>query len=96
MAGTMMDNFEFKFDKIVGSKVQFEIDDLDAFKRELRKGHLKFNASPADHNMISNAQRKKIYALFHDISDYTGYEEQEVKNRLKLQFSYNTGYGNFH
>lgn len=32
MAGTMMDNFEFKFDRIVGSKVQFEIDDLDAFK----------------------------------------------------------------
>lgn len=95
MAGTMMDNFEFKFDRIVGSKVQFEIDDLDAFKRELRKGHLKFNASPADHNMISNAQRKKIYALFRDISDYTGYEEQEVKHRLKSKFSYNTGYGNF-
>lgn len=51
-------------DKIVGSKVQFEIDDLDAFKRELRKGHLKFNASPADHNMISNAQRKKIMPYF--------------------------------
>ena len=65
-----MDNYELKFNKIVGSKVQFEIDDLDAFKKDLRKGHLKFNASPADHNMISNAQRKKIYALFRDISDY--------------------------
>lgn len=46
MAGTMMDNFEFKFDRIVGSKVQFEIDDLDAFKRELRKGHLNLMHRP--------------------------------------------------
>lgn len=89
MVGMTMDNYELKFNKIVGSKVQFEIDDLDAFKKDLRKGHLKFNASPADHNMISNAQRKKIYALFRDISDYTGYEEQEVKDRLKMKFSYN-------
>ena len=78
MVGTMMDEtkYELKFNKIVGSKVQFEINDLDAFKRDLRKGHLKFNASPADHNMISTAQRKKIYALFRDNTEYTGYEDE--------------------
>ena len=39
-----------------------------------------------DGRPISADQRKKIYAIFRDISDFTGYDESETKEVMKLQF----------
>ena len=39
-----------------------------------------------DGRPISAEQRKKIYAIFRDISDFTGYDESETKEVMKLQF----------
>lgn len=39
-----------------------------------------------DGRPISADQRKKIYAIFRDISDYTGYTEDEAKEAMKLHF----------
>lgn len=39
-----------------------------------------------DGDSISSAQRKLLYALFKDISLYTGYEVEELKELLKIEF----------
>ena len=40
----------------------------------------------SDGRHISADQRKKIYAIFRDISDFTGYTEDETKEVMKLDF----------
>ena len=42
-----------------------------------------------DGRRISPEQRKKIYAIFRDISEYTGYTEVETKEVMKIQFIMN-------
>lgn len=44
-----------------------------------------------DERKLSNEQRKLIYALLRDISNYTGYDPQETKQVMKFYFEEMTG-----
>lgn len=44
-----------------------------------------------DGRLISTEQRKKLYATFNDIADYTGYVAEEVKEIMKCDFIAATG-----
>lgn len=44
-----------------------------------------------DGRCISAEQRKKLYAIFNDIADYTGYVAEEVKEIMKCDFIAATG-----
>jgi len=44
-----------------------------------------------DGRSISSDQRKKLYATFNDIADYTGYVAEEVKEIMKCDFIAATG-----
>jgi hypothetical protein len=46
-------------------------------------------------NQISPAQRKKIYAIINDIAEYTGDNQDYVKELLKKTFIQNTEYEDF-
>ena len=46
-------------------------------------------------NQISGQQRKKIYALFGDIDNYTGQGIESIKREMKLIFLKDTGYQDF-
>ena len=48
-----------------------------------------------DGRHISLEQRKKIYATFNDIAEYTGYVAEEVKEIMKCDFIAATGYDEF-
>lgn len=48
-----------------------------------------------DGRSISHEQRKKIYALIRDISIYTGYAPEELKELMKYDFIARTGTGMF-
>ncbi len=44
-----------------------------------------------DGRQVSTEQRKKLYATFNDIADYTGYVAEEVKEIMKCDFIAATG-----
>ena len=48
-----------------------------------------------DGRYISSDQRRKIYATFNDIAEYTGHVPEEVKEYMKYDFIASTGCGEF-
>lgn len=59
----------------------------DFIKKNIKEAEIRLK----DGREISRLQQKKIYALFNDISFYTGYTPEEVKQIMK--FSYISEYG---
>lgn len=59
----------------------------DFIKKNIKEAEIRLK----DGREISRLQQKKIYALFNDISLYTGYTPEEVKQYMK--FSYISEYG---
>ena len=55
--------------------------------QEITSGQVQFD----DGRHISADQRKKIYATFRDISDYTGHVPDEVKAIMKYEYIAKTG-----
>lgn len=62
--------------------------DIYNFIDKKLKVNIEVNAveEQAKHNLISPEQRKKIYALFNDIADYTGNGQDYVKEIMKKSF----------
>ncbi len=61
----------------------------------IRKGIHTAQVILEDGRHISLEQRKKIYATFNDIANYTGYVPEEVKAFAKCDFIAATGYDDF-
>lgn len=81
--------------KITNDNVVMELEDLKAFQSKLKKGLTVFDITPHDPNKISGLQRKKAYAMIHDIADFEGYPDDIKKIALKEQFRGITGFPNF-
>lgn len=74
--------------KASGNVVTFELPepmDLAAVRRK-SSGVIMASVEFEDSRFISPDQRKKIYALFGDIEDYTGYDRYYIKSWLKCAF----------
>ena len=57
----------------------------------IRKGIRTAQIKLDDGRTISSDQRRKIYATFNDIAEYTGYVPDEIKERMKYDFIAHTG-----
>ncbi|MTI62255.1 MAG: hypothetical protein FH762_20105 [Firmicutes bacterium] len=89
-----------------GMKITLEID--DEHKRDVLKNLYNFENMPLqvsfeidaakrqkELDQISPDQRKKIYAILHDIDEYTGQGVESLKQQMKLEFVRGTGYEMF-
>lgn len=76
---------ELKDGKILIEAEYGYIDEI--IRKDIKEAEIRLK----DGREISRLQQKKIYALFNDISFYTGYTPEEVKQIMK--FSYISEYG---
>lgn len=88
-----------KLKSISGKDVKLELeDDISALEisklSDSKQPTVELNVS--DNRFISPEQRKKIYALLGDISEWSGYTvEKEMPEIMKWQFLIYTGYDEF-
>lgn len=78
--------------------VVFELDEdinLEQLEKRSVNGRMEAEIRFDDMRRISAQQRKKIYALIRDISDFTGYLPEECKEIMKWYFMAETGYDYF-
>lgn len=78
-----------KLDSISGSKLTIELSDgidMGTLKRFSAGKQPEIEVFINDGRTISVEQRHKIYALLHDMSDYTGYFKYECKYLMKSAF----------
>lgn len=68
---------------------------LPTYLKNERTGLYDVVVALQDHRMITHDQRGYIYGLFHDISEYTGYPMEYVKDVLKSMFSLSKGWESF-
>ncbi|TFI60435.1 hypothetical protein CKN63_12565 [Carnobacterium divergens] len=87
-------NYIGKFKGVNGSFVTFELnepfDTLEA-RRKAGSGIIKAFIEVQDNDMISDDQRKKIFALINDICDHTGYLFDEMDQKMRYYFMAETG-----
>ena len=87
-------NYIGKFKGVNGSFVTFELnepfDTLEA-RRKAGSGIIKAFIEVQDNDMISDDQRKKIFALINDICDHTGYMFDEMDQKMRYYFMADTG-----
>lgn len=91
----MQDIFQAQIKGARDDLFQFRFNDTDEFKKSLEHGYTAFNVMPHKSNRLSDVQRKKAYAMIHDIADYEGYPDDIKKISLKEQFRAITGYPEF-
>lgn len=74
---------------ISGRSVTFELSeelDIAKVKRNAGNGLIQANIEFQNKNMITDDQRKKIFALVNDICDYTGYMNEEMYVKMKFYY----------
>lgn len=77
---------------IRGNQVVFELDeelDIRAIKRS--NGLITADIEFEDTRKMTHNQRKKIFALFEDIQNYSGYEKGTVRDAITQSFEKDTG-----
>ena len=87
-------NYVGKFISVNGSSVTFELDepfDITTARRKAGEGIIKAFIEVQDNDMISDDQRKKIFALINDICDHTGYLFDEMDQKMRYYFMAETG-----
>ncbi|KRM91472.1 putative HNHc nuclease [Liquorilactobacillus cacaonum] len=79
--------------------VTFRIDEIDSMIKLLKKGRVHFDLTEHEPEQITGIQRRKAYAMIHDIGMAQGceqsYEFQKLKVDLKDSFCRKSGYGSF-
>lgn len=78
-----------RFKKISGREVTIELSndiDLPDFIRRVKKSNGLTYIEFQEPGMITDDQRKKIYALVGDIADYTGYSDEEMMTKMKFYY----------
>lgn len=78
-----------KLVKISGSQVLIDVDDeidMNKLKRFSDGKQPTVEVLIDDGRSISRDQQKKIFAMFHDISEYTGYSIEEVEQLMKYRY----------
>lgn len=86
-----MKPFEGRFKALVGNDMRIHLADLKTAEAYLHKGYTQFDVVPHNPMSITTDQRKKAYAMIHDIGDYEGYDDDDMKMILKSQFRAVTG-----
>lgn len=81
-----MKPFEGRFKALVGNDMQIHLTDPKIAEAYLYKGYTQFDLVPHNPMSITADQRKKAYAMIHDIGDYEGYDDDDMKMTLKAQF----------
>lgn len=83
-----------KYDGFIASTCNHDIQirleerfDIEGAKRKSDTGFIKVLVQVIDDRSITPKQQKFIYALFRDISDYTGYPPEWVKDLFKNYYS---------
>ncbi|WP_010050289.1 putative HNHc nuclease [Carnobacterium maltaromaticum] len=87
-------NYIGKFIGVNGSSVTFELNepfDITTARRKAGEGLIKAFIEVQDNDMISDDQRKKIFALINDICDHTGYLFDEMDQKMRYYFMAETG-----
>ncbi len=89
------------FAKIIslqGNQVTLQLDDelnMDQLQRFANGKQPTAELTIQDERMISPDQRKKIFALIHDVSQFTGYDERDAEMVLKYRYYAKTGADSF-
>lgn len=91
----MQDIFQAQIKGARDDLFQFRFNDTEEFKKSLEHGYTAFDVMPHKSTRLSDVQRKKAYAMIHDIADYEGYPDDIKKISLKEQFRAVTGYSEF-
>lgn len=81
-----------------GRLVTFELSsdlDIAEVKRNASNGLIMANIEFENKNMITNDQRKKIFALINDICEYTGYINDEMYIKMKFYYMAYSGCDTF-
>ena len=82
-------NYVGKFIGVNGSSVTFELNepfDITTARRKAGEGLIKAFIEVQGNDMISDDQRKKIFALINDICDHTGYLFDEMDQKMRYYF----------
>ncbi|WP_100220213.1 putative HNHc nuclease [Liquorilactobacillus vini] len=87
--------YESHLQAVRDNLITLKINDYEAFKNELKRGNIAFDVIPHEPYQLSDVQRRKAYAMIHDIADYEGYPDDIKKITLKEQFKAITGYSDF-
>lgn len=87
--------YQANLQSIKDNQATFNFEEIDEFIAEAKKGKVSFDITPHDPNKISGLQRRKAYALIHDIADYEGYPDDIKKIALKEQYRAITGFKEF-
>lgn len=83
---------------VKGRLVTFELsDELDIVKvsKGSNNGNIVANIAFDNKDMLSDDQRKKIFALINDICDHTGYMNEEMYQKMKFYFMAYSGCDTF-
>ena len=89
------------FAKIIslqGNQVTLQLDDelnMDQLQRFANGKQPTAELLIQDERLISPDQRKKIFALIHDVSQFTGYDERDTEMELKYRYYAKTGADSF-
>lgn len=83
---------------VKGRLVTFELsDELDIAKvsKGSNNGNIVANIAFENRDMLSDEQRKKIFALINDICEHTGYMNEEMYQKMKFYFMAYSGCDTF-
>ncbi|TPR12271.1 putative HNHc nuclease [Apilactobacillus timberlakei] len=74
--------------RIRGDTLQVKLKDISDSQQYILNENVgsEVNLMVDDGRSITNDQRKKIFAMFHDISEYTGYSLRETEELMKYRF----------
>lgn len=90
-----MNIYQSQLKNVKDDLITLKINDIGSFQSELRRGYIAFDLTPHTPDKLSDVQRRKSYAMIHDIADYEGYPDDIKKIALKEQFKGVTGYPDF-
>lgn len=87
-----------KLDKVSGNQILVTLDDelnLNRLRKFANGKQPIVELQVDDGRQISPDQRKKIFAMLHDMSSYTGYDIREMEQEMKYRFYAKTGADQF-
>lgn len=87
-----------KLDKVSGNQILVTLDDelnLNRLRKFANGKQPTIELQVDDGRAISPDQRKKIFAMLHDMSSYTGYDIREMEQEMKYRFYAKTGADQF-
>jgi hypothetical protein len=90
-----MNIYQSQLKSVKNDLITLKVNDIEKFQSELKRGYIAFDVMPHEPYQLSDIQRKKAYAMMHDIADYEGYPDDIKKISLKEQFRAITGYPKF-